>query len=679
MQLNPILALELRARWRNNRSFLLLLGVALALSLVALFIYQRAVGTTGQNSYDPLTGAEIPAITNFDLRFSAIGRELFSALAHVNILVWLLIATAGAATGIARERERGLLESLQLSHISAWGQIAARFEANLLLLGALQLVLLPIYAVAFLMGGVSQWEILQAFAMVAASSVVGTALGLWFSARSHRPTGALFGALSLVMAASGASYYWLQDALYWSKRGGGVNWDESSLGLFHPNGLFWALTDPTPKWSLPLWQIALGMSALWLLVSLLLCWSATREVNRTLPPPSWQSGARWVEKLKAKQASQTIKSAQTARSARSQKASGALLADLPVERLVRFSDPLLSREVKARFRLRRVGWLLSAIRFVLFLVAVGVWLFEIFWLFDAPSRSAMAPYGLRVLLYGGTLALAAIAATSWTRERESGTWEALKLSLLTPREILRAKWLSPLVSFAYYAAPLWILLPIGALFVGLVPFAMGALVVTAWLGLAVALGLWMSWRVRNGTASIAWTTGVLALLLVGWPWLNALVGVDKTLARSRYSIGSSLDWDNIYAPNGAYSDKLAQGYKEATGRDVAKPRTLFVKSTKGRVRTWVDYSDNDVERWMQEQAKKSDDFTSRLNAWHPGEALNRLFYDSDLKVNSDVYQSSNRRRDATQSLLASTLFPLGITLILLLLLRRDVKSEQLNG
>ncbi len=672
MQINPILALELRARWRSNRSFTLLLGVALTLGLVALFIYQRAIGTTALSSYDYATGTTTLAITKSDLRFTAIGRELFSALAHANILCWLLIAAAGAATPIARERERGLLESLQLSRMSAPSQIAARFAANLLLLGALQLVLLPIYAVSFLMGGVSQWEILQAFALVLASSLVGTALGLWFSARAHRPTGALFGALSVALALSGGAIYLIRIALFNSRFfGRSTDWNSLWPALFAPNGLFWALTDPTPLWAWALWQLALAVGAIWLLTSLILCWSATRNVNRTLPPPSWQSGARWVEKLKARQ------SVAPPQSARKSRASGALLADLPVERFVRFSDPLLAREVKARFRLRRVGWLLSALRFALFLFAAGVWLFEVFWLFDAPSRSAMAPYGLRVLLYGGTLGLAAIAATSWTREREGGTWEALKLSLLSPREILRAKWLSPLVSFAYYSAPLWVLLPIGALFVGVVAFALGALVVAAWLGLAVALGLWMSWRVKNGTAAIAWTTGILAVLLAGWPWLNALAGVDESLARSRYSVGSMRDSDN-YRPGGGYNEQIVRDYEAQTGRKVAKPALVPFSNRNGTKRFYMDYYDRNVSSWIDGKQEQAAAFTSRLNAWHPGEALNRLFYDSDTKVNSEVYRAAIYRRDVAQGLIASTLLPFAVTLILLLLLRRDVRREQLG-
>ncbi len=672
MQLNPILALELRSRWRSNRSFLLLLGVALTLSLVALFIYQRAIGTTGTSSYDPLTRVTTPALDNFDLRFTAIGRELFSALAHTNILIWLLLAAASAATGIARERERGLLESLQLSRISARSQIAARFEANLLLLGALQLVLLPIYAVSFLMGGVSQWEILQAFALVVASSVVGTALGLWFSARSHRPTGALFGALGVLIVWSGASFYPIRDAVFSSRIfGRTIDWDALWPALLHPNGSFWALTDPTPLWITPLWQTEISVVSIWFVLVALLCWSATRQVGRTLPPPSWQRSARWVEKLKVKQATKP------AQSARRQKASGALLADVPLDRLVRFSNPLLSREVKSRFRLRSANLWISIIRGGLFLGAIVGWIFEISWLSDAPSRLQMLPSTLRIFLYGGTLALAVIAATSWTREREGGTWEALKLSLLPPREILRAKWLSPLVSFAYYSAPLWILLPFGAFYVGLDVGLMATIVVIAWLGVSVALGLWMSWRVKNGTASIAWTVGILATLLVAVPYLNELAGVDDTLAQWKYGIGG---YQSNYR---GYNDDLIERHAAEIKRlGLKQDREVTWFGRNGTTRTFYEYPDGyEFDAWAQRQQNNAREFERNLSVWHPDVALARLFGEGER--GDDDY--SGRRENAASpqggdaiAFAVSTLTPLVVTLLLLMLLRRDVRREQLG-
>ena len=107
MQLNPILALELRSRWRSNRSFVLLFGVALALCLNSGFIYQRSVVGSAAPTFDPITGNVNSAVVNDNARLGAVGRELFIALAHVNILVWLLVAAAAAAAATRANASAG--------------------------------------------------------------------------------------------------------------------------------------------------------------------------------------------------------------------------------------------------------------------------------------------------------------------------------------------------------------------------------------------------------------------------------------------------------------------------------------------------------------------------------------------------------------------------------------------
>ncbi len=679
MQLNPILALELRARWRMNRSHLLLLGVVLALSFLAAFVYQSA-GLRNDNDAALASASALnpsAALQSFNGGASAIGRQLFMAIAHANILSWLLLSVASAATGIARERERGLLESLQLSHMSAPDQIRARFFANVLLLSLLQLVLLPVYCVAMMMGGVSVSEVAGAIYLATCAAILGTAIGLWFSARSHRPTNALFGSLSTILLLSVGLFYWIQDTSMWASRfGRSIHWETLWPMLLHPSGLFWALTDPMPKWTWSPLEMVVGAGALWTLSSLLLLSMAARNVNRSLPVAAWRTGSVWVEKLKQKQVAAPPKSV------RAQRTNDALLADIPLDRFVKFADPLLSREVKSRFRLRRAGFWLSVVRGALFLGAAAAWLFEVFWLFDPPSRNQMAPYGLRVLLYGGTLCLAVLAATSWTRERESGTWESLKLSLLTPRQILRAKWLSPLISFAYYSAPLWVLLPIGALFINFNSFAAGVVVVAAWLGLAVALGLWMSWRVRNGTAAIAWTVGVLALLLIAVPWLNALAGVDDTLASWKYGVGNPVEiYNAIYMgpPNSAALPRFAKIYEQQSG---AKATEIF---TNNFGMAMGSYYTPGLQSWVRDKIGETDKFKRGLRVWHPGEALERLFRDASSRDNlSYPYYGNNETNldlaaETKSAVLWSVLSPFFLTMILLLLLRRDVKREQLNA
>ena len=57
------------------------------------------------------------------------------------------------------------------------------------------------------MGGVSQWELGSLLILVGWATISGTALGLWFSARSHRPTSALFGALGTIALLSALVYF----------------------------------------------------------------------------------------------------------------------------------------------------------------------------------------------------------------------------------------------------------------------------------------------------------------------------------------------------------------------------------------------------------------------------------------------------------------------------------------
>ena len=684
MQLNPILALELRARWRMNRSFLLLLGVAAALSLLAAFVYENAFYHTANAAFDPLSGTMTAAPSDSQARAGAIGRELFVTLAHTNIIVWLLIAAASAATGIARERERGLLESLQLSRISAASQIGARFGANLLLLGALQLVLLPIYSVAFLMGGISPLEVGQNFYLVAWSAILGTMLGLWFSARSHRPTNALFGALGTIALFSiGAGYLCSWGYFFiWGVGATAI----FPIYLLHPSALFAALTAPN-FFALLRWQpltTVIAVSAFWLVLCGALWWSALRNINRTLAPAAWQSNAVWVEWLRARQV------AAPAQSKAKQRASGALLADLPLDRFVRFSDPLLAREVKSRFRLRRVGFWLGLVRFALFLVAASVWLLQVFSFFDAQSRLQMVPGMLMVFLLGGTLCLAVLSATSWTRERESGTWESLKLSLLPPRQILRAKWLSPLISFAYYSAPLWILLPLGLLYVSFDSFVGGVAVVAAWLGLAVALGLWMSWRVKNGTGAIAWTVGVLALLMVGLPALNSVLNLNSSLAQWRYGVRGYEDqqlFSSYYGggPVMPVGEDLAARYRAETGRSVPAPMPRPAAPAVGQAYVYPQPSPEQMElqMWGNQQIERAERFKRQIGSWNPIETVGDLFENrpnyNNYGLRDDEFNQDSLTVRHLKLALWNMLAPSALTLMLLLLLRRDVRREQLNA
>ena len=567
--MNPLFGRELRARWRDRRSWWLLLTLVLALALLANWMFSEGVNRRDEQYMVRARGGgytmRVRDITP-TAKAARAGRELFAALSVGNVVAWLLIAPILAATPIARERERGLLESLQLSHLSPLSQIAARYGAALIFLLALQLAMMPVYAIVFWLGGVSPGELGLAALIICLVAAGGIALGTWISARSHRPSSALFSALGTVVLWTLA----LLPALYGVALPGAGVWYYPAAALFwtHPLPLIYSLVDPdgqlagilSPPFGTDISQIIGWNCALW--SALILLWLAlsVRLIRTALETSSWgpQASApveRWQRSLRAREtaareaATRQTEASQGApsqgeprlRRRAGQRVEGALIADLPLENLARFSDPLLKREVRARFRLRRGGWGVVLGRLILFGVGAFVCAWSLFALFDPPSRADVAP-ALCYFLWGlGALTVGALSSSGFAREREGGTWEGLKLSLLTPGEIVRAKWLSPLVSFGYYSAALWVLLPVGVLvsrFQG-----MNALTLTLCVGIVALslgtismLGLWISWRAKAPNAALGWVLGLGVILFIAVPIARESTDVDSWLVRTFYGV-----------------------------------------------------------------------------------------------------------------------------------------------
>ncbi|MBW3635832.1 MAG: ABC transporter permease [Armatimonadetes bacterium] len=547
--MNPILAREIRARFRDKRSFWLVFALTALLCVVAAWIYNDAAMRAAQAEAQTRTAQSnfLPDSTYYSpyaalaRQASATGRELFRALALGNALAWLLIAPALTATALAKERERGLLESLWLSPFRIRSQIAGRMAATLFFLFILQLSALPIYGIALLLGGVSPGEVGIAATLIAATALVGTSLGMWCSARSHRPANAL-GAAFFVVALWSAVAYWQLYTIYWSPLGD--NWLNFALAFGHPVILMQSvLSDaslsaygPSPWASEDLLTVGL---ALQIAASVLLLWGATRKASAALPEAHWQERNPMWQRWRAHIEAQKEERRRREEAARlRENVAGALLYELPIERLVRFRDPLLSREVKSRFRLRAGNRVVSVLRFGAFLIAGGLWSLAAFSTTDAHIRDSTGQMWLFGLWGCGMLAMGVMAGSSFTRERESGTWEGLKLSLLRPTQIVRSKWLAPLVAFGYWSAAGWILVPFYIKWsakgtgIDFLPMIGAIAIIVFSLGAACALGLYISSRAPHSAAGTSWTLAVLLVILAGFPALDSIGDVSGRITNA---------------------------------------------------------------------------------------------------------------------------------------------------
>lgn len=748
--MNPIFRREFLARWRDWRSHALLLFLALLLSGAAYWSYQNALSfepATYQMStpsgaivtymISPITGASVPLIPeSLATRAARAGHALFQTLTLGNIAILFVLAPLLTATGVVRERERGLLESLQLSHMSSRSQVVARALSALVFLGALQLVTLPIDFVAFSFGSVSVVDIARAWLLAGATATVGVGLGLMISSQAARPSGALFGVVSLLFLWSVAAGLALS--------GGSSQWGFLGLGpqtlpvcavLFysHPLALAAQLLDPltlrSPTWypnvyvPVPVSAVVTGTvvgaprfmpaapitfhywTALQVLPLALLGWTcvgalglfkASFDVTRAFAPSGWAGRNTLIERWKRRREARV----QARRTRAGAGVEGALLADLPFDKWIHFKNPLLNREVKGRFRLRRASALVWVGRTAVFLAGVSAWLMAGTLVFDPVGRRGAAPFVLWAQWVLGVVLVGTFAASGFARERESGTWEGVRLSLLPDGQIARTKWASPLIAFALLSSPLWgllfLFLPIGSW--NGAPFRVlfgGALVVASSIAFVSALATWVSLRARSTTSATCWTLGLLLALLVAVPAAWEVAEASNRIALSVVGVPADA-FGRSYDPLYGYSTTTTEPsyralYEQETGRILSlrytktiRPRAVAPLSLPGAppappfvVPTLTPDSQSELKRyaeWLKLKRRQSFRLAAFTRAWNPffplvaiGQASNGRASDEALVLDDNDI--------ALLSLCHMLLCALSITLLLWLVTRRLHKQR----
>lgn len=494
---NPVFSREARGRWRG-RAFIVIFGYVAVLAVVILSIY-----ATSASRHDNL----------YPLRHMAeLGHNLFLYLSWMQMVGWLMLAPALTATSIASEREHGLLEILQVSPLTPWRIVWGKLCAALLFVGLVLLATMPLGSLCFLLGGVSPGEFAGAALLQVATAVTSASIGLFCSAWTRR-------------ASSAMTFTWIF-MLLWiiGSFSAIIVRDELGFQMFartNPVLAVLLLLQPTPFRgglvalggpSIPEWTISLIFQAV--LTPILLFWTGC-GVRQPLAAPYWMetpTGASISLASTAPDATAAISKARW---------------DLPLIHSIRFANPLLQREVRSKFRLRRLplwNWLIIA----------GVASVLGYWYLQAILEVVIHPaerhaywktttnLGLVILM----MAAALMGANAFTGERQAGTWQALALSRLTSTQIITAKVLAPLLACLVYSIPAWpllgcCLLPGDGQTEGIVmpqAFLTGCIATTsAWL--CAAWGMGVSWHCTRTATASGWTLGGLMGALVFLPGL----------------------------------------------------------------------------------------------------------------------------------------------------------------
>lgn len=167
---NPVAVKEMRAAFRGNR-YLIAHMIIVALAALGMFLFLLMLTLNFENS-------------QWRIDSSYIGQWAMHASQIVHGCIVLLVVPAFAATAISTERERETLDLMLATGLRARTIVIGKFLSAMGLTGLLFVALMPIVALCFLFGGVSVYQILANYALLALLAALLIIVALAISAAS---------------------------------------------------------------------------------------------------------------------------------------------------------------------------------------------------------------------------------------------------------------------------------------------------------------------------------------------------------------------------------------------------------------------------------------------------------------------------------------------------------------
>lgn len=490
---NPVFQREMLTRWRHPTSFIVV--VAYALVIAGAVAWQLHNTPQGDNTE------------------AALGRMIWQSLTVTQTLAWMALGPVLAAASLAGEREKGHLQALFLSPLTAREIVSGKMNGALSLVVLLLLVPLPAIALCFLLGGVSPEEFLASLVINFATALSGLSFGMVASAQSRDAGQAIFKALGRALWA-----YILMVL-------------PCCFPFFNPAVASSILTEPDGAetgWLL------LG-SFIFLLVHLAITQRqlnhAVREVVKPLPESSVSPELHWSQwdELHWPQGdSATIE--ETYQQSNASNAAHRERLRVPFwMRFSHFANPVMQREARRAVQFKwsnqsgtndaLLG--LAVLVFAAYVLPLSLVAWSLLHKYDAQKDKMIWWMVSYPWLICATMAAALGAAGSFTREREGGHWASLWLTPLTHREIIGGKLGGFLFGIGYYS--LW-LLPFWIPCCLILPPALT--LSTFWLTLssiwlAANIGLFFSALCKKTGTALNWTIlAFFAWWLLYPPWTN---------------------------------------------------------------------------------------------------------------------------------------------------------------
>ena len=486
-------------RWRHPAAFVLVVAYAVVIAAAVGWQVYKA-----------------PKIGNDTAK---LGHDIWATLTITQTLGWIFLGPILTSGAIAAERERGLLDGLLLSHLTAREIVNGKMLGALSLVVLLLLVPLPAIALCFLLGGVSPAEFWASLVLNFGTALSGLGFGIAASAGSKNSGIALGQALLRASIAQVlmaipicccvplspiiASLYLVQASI------DAPNWLCLVYLLMHYAIARRQLQSAAQAATKALPEPILGYQTDH--------YGQTAPLQESVRTGEWSAGvppAFWAYTAGGTPALQTYAIAYPDSFPVASPSRNRLRAPL----LCDFANPILQREAQKRLRFR---WSDNNATNDLLLTVTLIG-FSIYFLpltlmaWFEPTRSKelwwMVSYPWLVLT---TIAATLTAASTFTRERESGHWPFLWLTPLSHGEIIGGKLGGVLIGIAYWSllmVPFWLACALRLPLLLLVPTLM-LTVGAVWLG--ANIGLFFSALCKKSSAALNWT---IIALFAWWLW-----------------------------------------------------------------------------------------------------------------------------------------------------------------
>lgn len=484
--LGPVMNLELRISGRQRRTFVGRMIYLLALTFYVVLVWTAVVERAGNE----------PSAVGIT-RMSEAGKAIILSITWFQFAVGLLASTILMSTAYSEELFHNRLPTLMASPLSFAQIVLGKYFSRLLQLLVLLLLGVPVMMIVRVFGGVPWGFILASSMLVLVCSLLTGAISMLMSVRFRQPYMTVMWSILVAIPATWPCIFWL----YYSSRN--------------------MIQSGQTSWAVVAILFAGYLSATVALLAR--CVSAfTIEARRSLgnDPTRPRSGSRARSGYAYTPAdpSSTATGARVAAPGMYVRDSYEVELGMPMKAGIDQS-PLIWKGMRRRFLSNPKSAVAIVVLFMLYVYGF------------AASCNSLRNYDFHMILVNGLLACAAVAmavmaGSAITSEKEMGYWPLL---LLTPQDewqLLKAK----LIVLARRSMIIWCALGAHLLFFTLLgmmrPWAiLCLLLILAWtVALLAGLGVYLSTILRRTSTAVIATLGVAAGLWGVLPFITYLLG-----------------------------------------------------------------------------------------------------------------------------------------------------------